>query len=71
VRYEINFKHIYIYRLKKDCFTAEIRVRTRTSPSETYLEAESGSVWLEVYKNYGAVFKEKNRSTRIRIKIKY
>jgi hypothetical protein len=43
----------------KDELTAYIRVRTCTNPSEIYPEAESGSVWLEVYKNYGALFKKK------------
>jgi hypothetical protein len=50
----------------KGGLTAEILVRTPTSQFEKYPEAESGSVGLEVYKNFGALFK-KIRSTRIRI----
>jgi len=42
----------------KDGFTAEIRVRTLTSQSEIYPEAESGSVRLEVCKDLGAFFKK-------------
>jgi hypothetical protein len=43
----------------KDRLTAEIRVRTRISPSEIHPEAESGSVGLEVCKYFGALFKKK------------
>jgi len=42
----------------KDGFTMEIRVRTLTSQSEIYPEAESGPVEPEVYKNFGALFKK-------------